>query len=107
MKRIVFLMTLLMLGSEAAAKCSYSGTTTTQSITLSNLKIPTDPSIPVGSVLYTRKIGTGPYKNFECSKIMNDQYIIDISTPVVAGVTGLQGGPVYETGIDGIGGFVE
>lgn len=103
MKRIVFLMTLLMLGSEAAAKCSYSGTTTTQSITLSNLKIPTDPSIPVGSVLYTRKIGTGPYKNFECSKIMNDQYIIDISTPVVAGVTGLQGGPVYETGIDGIG----
>lgn len=39
MKRIVFLMTLLMLGSEAAAKCSYSGTTTTQSITLSNLKI--------------------------------------------------------------------
>ncbi|MCP6307944.1 fimbrial protein, partial [Klebsiella pneumoniae] len=60
-------------------------------------------SIPVGSILYTRKIGTGPYKNFKCDKSTNDQYIIDIGASEVAGVTGIQGGKVYETGIDGIG----
>lgn len=103
MKRIFILMTLLALGGQAAAKCTYKGNSISQGMTLSNIKISTDPSIPVGSVLYTKKIGTGAYKTFECSKVMNDQYIIDISSPVVAGVTGLQGGPVYETGIDGIG----
>ncbi|HGH3414065.1 fimbrial protein [Klebsiella pneumoniae] len=103
MKRIFILMTLLMLGSEVAAECSYTGDTQRQGITLNNIKIPTDPSIPVGSILYTRKIGTGPYKNFKCDKSTNDQYIIDIGASEVAGVTGIQGGKVYETGIDGIG----
>lgn len=103
MKRIFILITLLMLGSEVAAKCSYTGDIQRQAITLNNIKIPTDPSIPVGSILYTRKIGTSAYKRFECNKATNDQYIINISAPEVAGVTGLQGGKVYETGIDGIG----
>lgn len=92
-----------MIGSQAAAKCSYDGNSITQGMTLNNIKIPTDASIPVGSVLYSKKIGTGKYKTFKCSKVMNDQYIIDISAPIVADVTGLQGGPVYETGIDGLG----
>ena len=55
MKRIFILMTLLMLGSEVAADCSYTGDIQRQGITLNNIKIPTDPSIPVGSILYTRK----------------------------------------------------
>ena len=103
MKKIFILMTLLMLGSEAAAKCTYDGNVKRQGLTLSNLKIPTDTSIPVGTVLYSRKFGTGPYKTFTCNKNMDDQYIIDIGAAAVPGVTGIQGGPVYETGIDGIG----
>lgn len=50
MKRIFILITLLVLGSEAAAKCTYSGTTKRQGLTLNNVKIPTDTSIPVGTV---------------------------------------------------------
>lgn len=34
---------------------------------------------------------------------MNDQYIIDSTSSAIPGVTGIQGKPVYETGIDGIG----
>lgn len=66
-------------------------------------KIATDPTIPVGTVLYTKKVGTGHYKTFECSKIMGDQYIVESTAPEVTGVTGIRGKPVYETGIDGIG----
>ena len=33
MKRIFILITLLMLGGEAAAKCTYSGTTKRQGLT--------------------------------------------------------------------------
>ncbi|BAH61294.1 probable fimbrial subunit protein [Klebsiella pneumoniae subsp. pneumoniae NTUH-K2044] len=103
MKRIFILMTLLILGSEATAKCTYDGNVKRQGLTLSNVKIPTDTSIPVGTVLYSRKFGTGSYKSFTCNKNTDDQYIIDIGAAVVPGVTGLQGGPVYETGIEGIG----
>lgn len=103
MKRIFILITLLILGNEAAAKCTYDGNVRRQGLTLSNVKIPTDISIPVGSVLYSRKFGTGSYKTFNCNKNTNDQYIIDINAPIIPGVTGIQSGPVYETGIDGIG----
>ncbi|HBQ3190907.1 TPA: fimbrial protein, partial [Klebsiella variicola subsp. variicola] len=82
MKRIFILITLLVLGSEAAAKCSYDGNVKRQGLTLSNVKIPTDTSIPVGTVLYSRKFGTGPYKTFTCNKNMDDQYIIDIGAAV-------------------------
>lgn len=92
-----------MLGSEATAKCTYDGNARRQGLTLSSVKIPTDTSIPVGTVLYSRKFGIGAYKTFTCNKNLNDQYIINIGAAVVPGVTGLQGGPVYETGIDGIG----
>ncbi len=103
MKKIVILITLLMLGGQAATNCTYKGNTKRQGLTLTNIKIPTDASIPVGSVLHTHKFGTGAYKTFTCNKNTDDQYIIDVGAAVVPGVTGVQGGPVYETGIDGIG----
>lgn len=102
MKRIFILLSILFFYTEAVAKCSYNGSSEILALPLSP-KISTDPTIPVGSVLYTKKFGTGRYKTFECDKIMNDQYIITSTGAEVAGVTGLQGKPVYETGIDGIG----
>lgn len=81
-----------MLGSEATAKCTYDGNARRQGLTLSSVKIPTDTSIPVGTVLYSRKFGIGAYKTFTCNKNLNDQYIINIGAAVVPGVTGLQGG---------------
>ena len=84
------------------AKCTYDGSIRRQVLSLSP-RIALDPSIPVGAVLYSKKFGTGAYKTFTCSKIMNDQYIIDSTASAIPGVTGIQGKPVYETGIDGIG----
>ncbi|WP_281078485.1 fimbrial protein [Klebsiella quasivariicola] len=103
MKKIIFLLPFLFFYNEAMAKCIY-GDGSAQLVTFSlSPKIATDPTIPVGSVLYTKKINAGDYKTFECSKIMGDQYIIESTAPEVSGVTGIQGKPVYETGIDGIG----
>lgn len=102
MKRIFFLLMLVVICGEVGAKCTYSGDPRRQAFTIT-AKIPTDDSIPVGSVLYTVKYGTGTYKNFTCSQNTNDQYVTTISTAEVSGVTGIQGKPVYETGIDGIG----
>lgn len=78
MKKILILITLLIICCEASAKCTYSGSTRRQTLSLKNIKIPTDTSIPVGSVLYTQKFGTQTYKNFECDKSTDDQYIIDV-----------------------------
>ena len=63
MKRMFILLMLLVTCGEAAAKCSYSGSIQRQAFTIS-AKIPTDDSIPVGSILYSTKYGTGTYKNF-------------------------------------------
>ncbi|WP_434660525.1 fimbrial protein [Klebsiella sp. MISC125] len=103
MKRIITLITLLIIGGEASAKCTYDGSPKRQGLTLNKVKIPTDTSIPVGTVLYTSKFGIGAYKTFTCDKNTDDQYIINVGAAVVPGVTGIQGGTVYETGIDGIG----
>lgn len=102
MRKTLIFLSILLCCCEAAAKCDYSGSAGQAVFNLSP-KIATDPTIPVGTVLYTKKIGTGHYKTFECSKIMGDQYIITSSAPEVSGVTGIMGKPVYETGIDGIG----
>ncbi len=83
MKKIVILITLLMLGGQAATNCTYKGNTKRQGLTLTNIKIPTDASIPVGSVLHTHKFGTGAYKTFTCNKNTDDQYIIDVGAAVV------------------------
>ncbi len=102
MRKILIFLSLLCCCSEVIAKCDYFGSDGQATFNISP-KITTDPTIPVGTVLYTKKIGTGAYKTFECSKIMGDQYIITSTAPEVAGVTGIMGKPVYETGIDGIG----
>lgn len=102
MKKIFLLLSLVFVYCDAFAACTYKGDRKLLNLVLSP-KITADPSIPVGTVLYSKKYGTGDYKTFSCSKIMNDQYIIDSTTPQVTGVAGLQGKPVYETGIDGIG----
>ncbi|TDJ92615.1 fimbrial protein [Klebsiella pneumoniae] len=105
MKRILILITLMIFGGEAAAQCNYpSGSTTKrQGLSMTNVKIPTDTSIPVGSILHVHKFGVDRIKNFTCTKAPNDKYVISVDAPVVTGVTGIQGKPVYETGIDGIG----
>lgn len=102
MRKTLIFLSILLCCCEAAAKCDYDGSDGQAVFNLSP-KIATDPTIPVGTVLYTKKVGTGHYKTFECSKIMGDQYIITSSAPEVSGVTGIMGKPVYETGVDGIG----
>ncbi|MCP6396072.1 hypothetical protein NL441_25155, partial [Klebsiella pneumoniae] len=68
MRDLILQLSKSSIYSTKPAECSYTGDIQRQGITLNNIKIPTDPSIPVGSILYTRKIGTGPYKNFKCDK---------------------------------------
>ncbi|WP_432699260.1 fimbrial protein [Kluyvera cryocrescens] len=102
MNKIFILLVMLACTSNAMAECTYDGSTQRQVLSISP-RIALDPSIPVGAVLYSKKFGTGAYKTFTCSKIRNDQYIVDSTAPAVPGVTGIQGKPVYETGIDGIG----
>ena len=102
MNKLFILLVILICANNAMAKCTYYGSIRRQVLSLSP-RIALDPSIPVGAVLYSKKFGTGAYKTFTCSKIMNDQYIIDSTASAIPGVTGIQGKPVYETGIDGIG----
>ena len=102
MKKLLFFIVGLLVCSEVAANCTYSGTIKRQTLVL-NPKILTDISVPVGTILYSQRFGTGAYKTFTCQRVMNDQYIVDMGANVVPGVTGIQGLPVYETGIDGIG----
>lgn len=102
MKKIFILLIVLFNCAEASAQCTYTGEAKRVATTASP-KIPLATSIPVGSVLYTKKIGTGSYKSFKCSKTMHDQYIIATTGAEVSGVSGIQGKPVYATGIDGIG----
>lgn len=102
MKKLIILLFTLLCASEAMAKCEYGGSDALATFKLSP-KIPLDPSIPVGSVLYTKKFGTGSYKTFDCNKLLGDEYIVTSTGAEVPGVTGVGGKPVYETGIDGIG----
>jgi type 1 fimbria pilin len=102
MKKILICIIGLLVSAEVAAKCTYLGDIRRQTLTI-NPKILADDTLPVGSVLYTKRFGTGNYKTFSCQKVMGDQYIVDMGADVVPGVTGIQGLPVYESGIDGIG----
>ncbi len=92
MKRILILITLMIFGGEAAAQCNYpSGSTTKrQGLSMTNVKIPTDTSIPVGSILHVHKFGVDRIKNFTCTKAPNDKYVISVDAPVVTGVTGIR-----------------
>ena len=88
------------------ADCNYQdGSDVAVKARFNSAKILSDPSLPAGSVLAVRTVGgVSSAKTFyNCG--INDIYAT-IATPSVnpvAGVTGVLGGPVYETGIPGIG----
>lgn len=71
-----------MLGGQAATNCTYKGNTKRQGLTLTNIKIPTDASIPVGSVLHTHKFGTGAYKTFTCNKTPMTNILLTSGLPL-------------------------
>lgn len=106
MKKILLFISLLLLNQTVMADCNYNGTDAAFNVTFSPAKILSDSSLAPGSVLAVRTVG-GAIANaktfYNCKA--NDVYAI-IATPSVnlaAGVTGVLGGPVYETGIPGIG----
>lgn len=101
-KTLILLLTLICCG-QAVAKCTYQGDSVLQTLPISS-RLSLDPSIPVGSVLFSKTVGISrDYKTFTCNKIMGDQYVIESNAPEVAGITGIQGKPVYETGYQGLG----
>lgn len=106
MKRIILLMMTLFFSAQSIADCKYLGTTGGVGLTL-NPRVLSDNSLPVGSVLYAKTIGVSSMRTFYSCDITSadpDLYRIDIgSLAQVPGVTGMNGEPVYETGIDGIG----
>lgn len=103
MKKALILLLTLMCCGQVTAKCTYEGDSVLQSLPIST-RLSLDPSIPVGSILFSRTVGISrAYKTFTCNKLLGDQYIIESNAPEVAGITGIQGKPVYETGYPGLG----
>lgn len=106
MKRIFAFISLLFINLPALADCNYDGTSSAVNVTFTSAKILSDTSLAAGSVLGVRTVGgaVATAKTFNSCKV-NDVYAI-IASPSVnlaPGVTGVLGGPVYETGIPGIG----
>lgn len=107
MKKILTFISLLFLSVPAMATCNYSDTGNGASVGFSiTSKILSDPTLPAGTVLAAKSVGgqvtnTKTFSN--CG--INDIYAIiaSPSTTLVTGVKGVLGGPVYETGIPGIG----
>lgn len=106
MKNLLFLISLLFISVKAIATCDYSsGSEATVNLTVSS-KILSDNTLPAGSILAVRTVGG----NVSSMRIFSncgtsDLYAV-VATPAaveVAGVTGIQGGKVYETGVRGIG----
>lgn len=106
MKKIFTLLGLLFFyHQETLAACSYTGDTQKINFPLP-AKILSDPSLPTGTILAVKRVGGNvrSMKRFSnCGP--NDIYSISASpaTPEVPNVKGVQGGTVYETGIQGIG----
>ncbi|MCS4272497.1 MULTISPECIES: fimbrial protein [Raoultella] len=110
-KMIVLLAGIFFCGGVSAARlCTYTssdsnqsgwGTEERQGMTLYP-KISADPTLPVGSILYSRTVGGMNLhtRQFTCEP--GAQYIIYVSRPEIPGLT-VRGMPVYETGVDGIG----
>lgn len=106
MKKILLFISLLLLNQTVMADCDYRGTDAIFNVTFSPTKILSDSSLAPGSVLAVKTVGgsIANAKTFSNCRA-NDVYAI-IATPSVnlaTGVTGILGGPVYETGIPGIG----
>lgn len=106
MKKLLFLALSLLLSMQAFANCKYEGSTNTIRIPISP-KVLADSSLPVGSVLYVKPVGLSSMRTFygcDITSASPDVYRVALGTrSEVPGVTGIQGKPVYETGIDGIG----
>lgn len=107
MKRIFAFVSLLFISLPLMANCKYSdsGNGSAVGITFKS-KIFSDNTLPAGSVLAVQTVGgnVASMKTFNSCGI-NDIYSISASpnTAEVIGVKGVLGGPVYETGIPGIG----
>lgn len=105
-KFIIFIFGLLFFNSQSQADCNYHGNTKNIGMTLKP-RILADSTLPIGSVLYAETAGVSDMRTFsQCDTTSGDpdRYRVSVaSQALVAGVTGIQGGPVYETGIDGIG----
>ncbi|HBR1265140.1 fimbrial protein [Klebsiella quasipneumoniae] len=106
MKKIFFLAFSLLLSCQAFANCKYNGSTNSVRIAISP-KILADTTLPVGSVLYVKSVGVSSMRTFygcDVTSASPDVYRVALGTrSEIPGVTGIQGKPVYETGIDGIG----
>jgi type 1 fimbria pilin len=102
MKELLLFISLFFTSLSALAACSYNGGYSTVAIGFDGAKILSDPSLPVGSILAVRTVGVGSIKEFyNCGTA--DLYAVKGDNNLVAGVTGVLGGPVYETGINGVG----
>lgn len=105
-KYALLVLSLLLFSSQSLADCKYLGSIGGVGLTL-NPRILSDDSLPVGSVLYAKTIGISSMKTFYDCDITSadpDLYRVDVGAKSqVPGVTGINGEPVYETGIDGIG----
>ncbi|WP_242637149.1 fimbrial protein [Klebsiella quasipneumoniae] len=107
MKNILTFISLLFISLPVMANCKYSdaGNGAAVGITFKS-KILSDNTLPAGSVLAVQTVG-GNVSNMKTfnSCGAGDVYGIMASpnTPEVVGVKGVLGGPVYETGIAGIG----
>lgn len=107
MKKRLFLIALLFLFQHTASlACSYSGSEQKINFNFKGVKLLSDDSLPVGSVLAVKRVGgnVANMKRFaNCSS--GDVYAVLASAGLTEapGVRGVQGGIVYETGIPGIG----
>ncbi|MBZ7704993.1 fimbrial protein [Klebsiella oxytoca] len=107
MKKILIFISLFFICKPLMANCKYSdsGNGTAVGVTFSS-KIMSDTTLPAGSVLAVKTVGgnVANMKTFN-SCGAGDVYTISTSPAVteVVGVKGVRGGPVYETGIPGIG----
>lgn len=104
MKKLFLLISLFTTSLHVAAECSYSGTGGGINVSFTNVKILSDSSQPNGAILAaaTRGGNVTDVKTFSnCDP--SDVYVIHSTKDVDSGIKGVQGMPVYNTGIPGIG----
>ena len=106
MKKIIFFISLFFMNLPAIATCTYSsGSEAIVNLPISS-KILSDNTLPAGSVLAVKTVGGNVSSMRTFSNCGTSDLYAVIASPTaieVAGVNGIQGGKVYETGIPGIG----
>ena len=114
LKKIITFTSLFFVSLPLMAECTFSNQavvgdhTTAINISFAGAKILSDPTVPAGTVLAAREVGGNIARTFKFSNCAaGDIYSVFPITPgeaaEVIGVKGVKGGPVYETGIPGIG----